>query len=484
MIRPLKKISYSLLLLWMASSAWAQKGKENAQVCRTGLTYEISQKANWGKGRPVVTQVIPYSSAERAGVQPNDIIEQIDGIPTVELTADDLAILLNPATRPDMVLTLQSAQGATRTVRVVKECKPVDAITEAQLAMAFNMYSLETTCTRTFTCPFVYTATTDTVNFAQFRTFSFAEVDENNQELEMDLNRIIEREMVKKGYERNLQAPDMLVQTFYFFDKNPDYVGPNPIKLKEPVYRYNANRNRMEEVPFLELGASSSEAPYVLQLGFRLIDQKLQPGRVLWECEANEMLEEAFGLKEYAQMHIPLMCTQFPYLRSRKNVRFIVTQCTYNYTGINYDMNKLSNVVAIDKGSPAYEAGIQAGDVVEGIEGLSTDYTIDEFTAAYRQFIMNTMAYRDASTRFTDANGFDRCMYWDTFKYPEVNKAIQNANNLTAFAYLYYFAPYVNPTSNNAITFYVKQGKERRKIIIRPTIRSSVSLTVVGRTSK
>ena len=478
MNRTFKIVAYGLLMLLLASGTHAQKKKEQAMVCRTGLTYEISQKTNWGKGKPVVINVTPYSSAERAGLQLNDIIEEIDGIPTTELSKEDIDILLNPTGRPDIILTLKSAQSAARTVRMRKECKPIEAVTEAMLAMSYNMYSLETTSERTFTCPFTYTATEDTVDLTQFYTFSFAEVDENNRDLEIDLNRIIEREMEKKGYERDLRKPDLLVQTFYYFDKNPDYMGPNPIKLEKPVFRYNLNRNRMEQVPFLELGASTSEAPYLLQLGFRLIDQKLQPGRVLWECESNELLQEPFGLKEYAQMHIPLMCMQFPYLRSKKHVRFTVTQCMYNYTGINYDLNKLSNVAWIDKGSPAYEAGIQPGDVVEGIEGLSTDYTIDEFTAAYRQFVMNTMEFRDKSTRFTDSHGFDRCMYWDTFKYPEVNKAIQNANNLTAFAYLYYFAPYINPTSNNAITFYVKQGEERRKIIIRPTIRSSVSIAI------
>ena len=84
------------------------------------------------------------------------------------------------------------------------------------------------------------------------------------------------------------------------------------------------------------------------------------------------------------------------------------------------------------------------------------------------------MELRNPETRFTDSKGFSRCMYWDAFKYPQVNKAIQNPNNLTAFAYLYYFAPYINPTSNNAITFYVKQGTERKKIIIRPTIRTGI----------
>ena len=53
-------------MLLMASGSHAQKKKEQAMVCRTGLTYEISQKINWGKGKPVVIDVTPYSSAERA----------------------------------------------------------------------------------------------------------------------------------------------------------------------------------------------------------------------------------------------------------------------------------------------------------------------------------------------------------------------------------------------------------------------------------
>lgn len=141
-------------------------------------------------------------------------------------------------------------------------------------------------------------------------------------------------------------------------------------------------------------------------------------------------------------------------------------------------MEQLNRVISVDANSPAYAAGIRAKDEIEDIEGQSLAYSVDEFTAAYRQFVMNTMKFRDASTRFTDCNGFKRCMYWDTFQYPEVNKAIQNPNNLTAFAYLYYFAPYINPTSNNAITFDIKRGKESKRMIIRPTIRTGISVTI------
>lgn len=469
-------IFYSVVLCLSTLSMWGQVG--GGKICRTGVAYEISKSSHWGMGKPVVTSIMPYSPAEKSGLHLYDIIEEIDGIPVSELSGEEIGIMMNPAERSNIVLTVKSTASPVRQVSIFKECKPSNSIAEAQLAMAFNMYSLETTSIREFTCPFKITVTNDDIDFSNFKTFAFAPVDESNRELEKDINRIIEQELEGKGFEKKDGEADMLIQTFYYFDKNTKYVGPSPVKLKVPVYRYNTVRGKMEKLPFLDLSSSESEAPYLLQFGFRIIDQKVEKGRVLWECESNDMLEEAYRLEEYAQVHVPLMIQQFPYVKSKSNVVFRVTQSSYNYTGINYNMDKLSSVVSVDRNSPAYDAGIRARDVIEGIEGQSTDYSIDEFTSAYRQFITNTMKYRDPETKFTDGNGFRSCMYWDTFKYPEVSKAIQNPNNLTAFAYLYYFTPYVNPTSNNTITFYVKQGYDRKKIVLRPTIRTSTIIEI------
>ena len=471
----MKRIIFATLFLFaMNIELYAASDK----VCRTGFSYEISQSVNWGYGMPVVTEITPYSAAERAGMQLYDIIEQIDGISVLDISPEEIDILLNPANKQNVTLTIRSTFDSQRLVVLPKECKSVNAISESQLAQAFNMYSLETTYERDFVCPFTITVTNDSIDFSLFRTYAFADVDPANEELEHNINRIIRAEMQKKGFSADADNPDLLIQTFYYFDKNPDYVGPNPIKLKQSVYRYDFTHSKMRQLPFLEITASESEAAYLLQFGIRIIDQKLQKGRVLWECEANELLEEAFHLEKYAQIHVPLMCMQFPYVKNQKNIRFHVKTCVYNYTGINYDMEQLNRVISVDTNSPAYAAGIRAKDEIEDIEGQSLEYSVDEFTAAYRQFIMNTMNFRDASTRFTDCNGFKRCMYWDTFQYPEVNKAIHNPNNLTAFAYLYYFAPYINPTSNNAISFDIKRKKERKRIIIRPTIRTGISVTI------
>ena len=100
----------------------------------------------------------------------------------------------------------------------------------------------------------------------------------------------------------------------------------------------------------------------MLQLGIRFIDQRHIPGRVLWECEANELMSSPYAIEEYAAIHIPLMSMQFPYVKYQRNAQFILTKKNYNYTGIRYSIYQLNRVVDVDFGSPASKAGIQKGD--------------------------------------------------------------------------------------------------------------------------
>lgn len=190
--------------------------------------------------------------------------------------------------------------------------------------------------------------------------------------------------------------PDIIVQTFYFFDKNPNYKGANKILIeKEPIYRYNFNHSKMETFPFLNSMSAEAEAEYLLQFGFRLIDQRDVPGRILWECEANELLEDSYRLDEYARIHAPLMCMQYPYVKYQRNVPFKVNQKTYNYTGLSYDIDHMEQIADVDKNSPAYAAGLRPRDIVEKINDQKMNHTAEEFSAAYKGFITNTMKYRD-----------------------------------------------------------------------------------------
>jgi membrane-associated protease RseP (regulator of RpoE activity) len=453
---------------------------QNPTICRLGFTYDISQFSHWGNGKPVITKVYPYSSAEQAGLKMYDIIEAVEGVAIADMSMEDLPQLLNPAGKNEVSLMITNLTDSARMVIVPKDCKRTDAITEDQLASAFSMYSIETTCERLFTCPFKTVVTSDSVDFTLFKSFGFGPVDENNRKLEEAINAAIEKEFIKKGLTYKALEPDMLVETFYFYKKNSNFKGVSLVRgERAPVYRYDYALGRIEKFPFLENTVAESEAEYLMQLGVRLIDKRLKPGRILWECEASELMEGPFRLENYAQSHIPLMCMQYPYTKYIRNVQFLITQKSYNYTGISYDINHLEYIMNVDLNSPAHLAGLRVRDIIEKIDNQSMGgHTAEDFTAAYKQFITNTMSLRDPKTVFTDANGFRLCMFWDKFKYTQVADAVQNPRNMALFAYLYKFAPYVSPSGTNACTFYIKRGKEKKEIMIRPAVHTEMTIEI------
>lgn len=452
---------------------------QNPVVCRLGFNYEISRSPNWGNGKPVVTGVFPYSSAEQMGLKMNDIIETIDGVPVTSVKDSDIIGMLNPAGKGDVLLTVTNLDSRDKQIMVRKDCKRQNTMTEDQLASAYSMYSLETTSDRLFVCPFTTTATKDTVDFSMFRTFAFAEIDPNNRRLEEVINAAIEGTLAQKGMTLSADDPDILVQTFYFFNKNPNYMGRNKVVVhRVPTYRYNFATKHIERFPFLSHTAAEAEAEYLLQFGLRFVDQRYRKGRVLWECEANELLESAYKLENYAMLHIPLMCMQYPYVKYPKNVQFNVVKKSYNYTGVSYDINKLEVVADVDRSSAAFAAGIRPRDVIMKIDDYQLDHTADEFAAAYKHFILNTSKLRDAKSIFTDANGFRYCMYWEKDKYPEVAHAMNKARYLPAFTYLYKFAPYVDPSAANTCTFLIKRGNNLMEKIIRPTVRTETMISI------
>ena len=165
----MKRVVLSILLLFAFLTGYAQN--RSASICRLGFTYDISQSNNWGKFKPVITGVIPYSSAELAGVKQGDIVEAIDGVQSAEVSPQEIAQLLNPAGKNEVILTVSNLSIPTKQVMVKKDCKKVNSITEDQLASAFSMYSLETTSERTFTCPFKTVVTPDSISFGKFKTF-------------------------------------------------------------------------------------------------------------------------------------------------------------------------------------------------------------------------------------------------------------------------------------------------------------------------
>lgn len=144
----------------------------------------------------------------------------------------------------------------------------------------------------------------------------------------------------------------------------------------------------------------------------------------------------------------------------------------YNFTGINYDIDNLNEIADIDRMSPAYNAQLMPGDVVEKINGIKACENSRTASEAYKQFIYQTMPMRDPKTQYTNAEGFTKCMYWDPFKYNQINEEFKKPEHYTGFSYLFNFEPYINSlTGTNIITFNVKRDKTKMEFKINPTIR-------------
>ena len=455
-------------------------------TCRFGFSYEISNDPHWGKDKPVITSIYPNSPAERAGIKPYDIIEAVEGVPVTEEVLDDIYLFLNPEGKDIVELTIKNFTEDARRIKINKECKSNLSISEEQLASAFAMYAVEHSQERLFSCPFITTQTKDAVDFSQFKTFDFFGVSENQPEIAKKINELIKKELTNRGLKHTPVEPDLSIQIYYSFNKNPNFKPKTTASAKKKetgndfgyVYRYDITRDRMAKLPFLPSGTIETEAEYLLKLGFRIEDHKLEKGRILWECEVNELLNESYSLEDFAFIHIPLMAMQFPYMKYGRNVQYRLSKKKYNYTGINYSIENMSVIASVDPYSPAAKAGIIPLDKIDIIEDKRMDRTSQQYTAAYRQFLVNTMKLRNEKTRFVDANGFPDCMYWDEFKYPQVVKAFNNKKNLTVFSYLFKYAPFINPSGNNTCSFKLSRGKEKLEFIIRPEVRSEITVVV------
>jgi len=133
-------------------------------------------------------------------------------------------------------------------------------------------------------------------------------------------------------------------------------------------------------------------------------------------------------------------------------------------------MDNLSMIADIETGSPADKAGLMPGDKILKINDIRLDSDTRRADSRYKQFILKTMELRDPKTRFTNADGFSRCMLWDKFKYAQVYDAIRHPDNGAVFSYLFCFEPYVNLSGSNIITFTVERDKTVLDIKVKPLI--------------
>jgi hypothetical protein len=462
----MKRIIFLLIFLNGIFSAFSQE--KAATICYFGFTFEVSRQESWGYDKPVVLTVTPNTLADSSGLKTSDIIESINGKSTKGQGVETIASWLQNSPTDKVKLEVSSLNGKNRNLTLTRHCRLNDVIVEKDLASVYSFYSLEDVQSRAFTCPFKTASDSETV-LSNFKTFAFSPIDPNNRQLETEINATIQKALEQKGLTYSVSNPDLLVQIYYSYQENPSYRG-NSGKLPV-VDRYNIHSGKMEKLPiYFDPLIHPNQAKYFLKLGIRLVDWSANQ-EVVWECEANELIQSGeYGLSAYAEFHVPLMLMQYPYIKSAETASFYYSRSKYNYTGINYNLDKLNEIKEVDSASPAAEIGLRPGDIIEKINGNKVNTKLKSADDNYKQFIFRTMSLRDPSTQFTNLEGFTKCMYWNKKRYVQVYNEFRKPEFSTTFSYLFYFEPYINLSGTNIVTFSIIRDKERKEIKVKPVV--------------
>lgn len=462
------KLNYKLITL-VVTLFFVSLGVAHAQGvemnCRIGLLYQLSYQNGWGANKPVVVRVEPKSPADVAGLKVGDIIETVEGEETSGLSEERInEILLRPSNAV-VRLTVSNFAYNKKPVSIRKECRPVEAIGEEDLATAFSHFSTEDVTTREFMMPFEFDLDRN-INFINFKTFDIAPIQGQFNHIDRAMHKVIIEELQKRGMRRVQDNPDVLIKTTYSFDKNPSY---NPTVEQKPEgfrnYRFNCTTKAMEATPFVPLDSKQEVGLYALTMGVTLENAKT--GSLIWKFNATERLYEAMSLEVYAREFMPLAFMNFPFYRYEKNPAYVYHRKNLSYTGTFYNTKDMREVIYVEPTSPAAKGGLRAGDVVEAINGVPAVSSADKLVEGYKSFMTDAYQYRDRNQIFVDVTGFTRSMPWDETFYPEVFQLLQNHKRYTpVFSYLFGFRPYISIPPIEFHIFEVKRGNERLSLFI------------------
>ena len=466
----------SLLLLILTPNIESQNYDKN---CYFGFTFEVSDRANWGYGELVITDVEPGSPAEAAGIKVDDIIMEINGKATYLRDNQTIAKwLFEDMYAPTVTFTIRNMNTYFKEYTLYRKCIATNSVSEKALSEIFAFYSLENTNQRIFSLPLHVEPNKD-VDFADYHTYDFYKDNKPVPAIDAQIIALLKKDLQAKGLVRNTSDPDIVVQAYYNYESNPQFTGLDRTNSVKNSWRYDSDRKQMVILPILESNETNinKSAQYIVEYGFSFYDRKYIDTKKLtqiWDCNIKDYLSSKYSLEEYVRIHTPLMLKQFPYSVKKSEAKYKVDFNRFNYTGMYFDANDLTTIKDVDMDSPAYKSGIRPGYIIKKMNGKKFEHSKENLSEGYKRFISETMVFRDQTTRFTNAEGFSDCMFWSVGYYPEISKEINKSQYISHFSYLYNFENYINNKSDNKITLEIWDGMQTRIFSITPDIKKSV----------
>jgi C-terminal processing protease CtpA/Prc len=447
--------------------------------CIYGITFEVSKNPSWGFGELVVTDVEPNSAAEASGIKVGDIIMEINGKATYLRDNQTIANWMFREVDPRVKFTIRNVETYFKEYTIERKCINPNAVSERDLSYIFSFYSLEDTNHQRFILP-IQLESNPNATYNDYHTYDFSQTTSDTPELDNAIMAILEKELRKVGLLRDTFDPDIIVQPYYYFYSNPKYSGLNiDASHHAKTWRFDTEKQKMKLYPIFDPKdpTAADKSQYISEFGISFYDRKyIKPDQMtqIWDCNIKDYLSEKYALQDYIKAHAPLMLMQYPYATSKTEGIYDIKFNKYNYTGLYFDADNLSRIKDVDPDSPAYKAGLREGYIIKKINDKKLEYTWESLSDGYKLFINETTKYRDESTRFTNAEGYNDCMFWSKPYYSNIAGEFNKTKYQTIFSYLYNFQPYINDKFSDKIVFEVWDGMQTRIFSVTPEIKKSV----------
>lgn len=455
----------SLLILSTLALLYLTSATALGQTCRQGLEWRMSYTAAWGKGKPVISLIEPYSPAQYAGLRVGDIIDSINGKSTQGLSTDQVAELLH-STSTVQLLALSSWGRSSRRVLLGRECRPQRAIAERELAELFALYSPEDAGLRHLRYPYRYEQS-NSFDLTNASSFAFAPSNSATDAVDTPINAELRRLLLSKGL-RERTHPDLIISTYYQLEPST----PSDASAQY-VWRFDPQDRGLRLLPV----ADTVAAQYRVTLGIQIQDAATRA--IVWSCEANEGLSSAMSIVDYALYNLEVMLTQFPMVLRHESPSIEAHTLRYYYTGLIYAHDDLARIVDIEDGSPAMRAGLRPGDRIKAIDGRPMEQGgSDAVLASYYQLMERTERYRATSLPILSMPTSGQMAFpWSLDQSANIAEALDRSRSAAALSYLFAFRPYIKASGSPSLTFEIERSGHDYTVRVEPQLRKESTIS-------